>query len=118
MFARIMGLTPIAPEALHQMMQAGSVTVVDVNARESWMAHRIPGALHLPPLDYEAHALPDDKDTPLVFYCSNRFCRKAPKAARRAIQMGYTNVQVMSAGINGWRNADLPTESGAPSTDT
>lgn len=49
----------------------------------------------------------------LVFYCSNPLCRKAPNAARRAKQMGYHNVQVMSAGISGWLNAKFPTESGA-----
>jgi rhodanese-related sulfurtransferase len=48
----------------------------------------------------------------LVFYCSNPLCRKAPTAARRARKMGYTNVHVMSAGINGWLAAKLPTESG------
>jgi len=39
-------------------------------------------------------------------------CRKAPNAARRAKKLGYTNVQVMSAGISGWMSANLPTESG------
>jgi len=48
-----------------------------------------------------------------VFYCSNPLCRKAPSAARRAKQMGYTDVKVMSAGISGWLDAKLPTETGA-----
>jgi rhodanese-related sulfurtransferase len=39
-------------------------------------------------------------------------CRKAPKAARRAKKLGYSNVHVMSAGISGWLKTDLPTESG------
>lgn len=43
--------------------------------------------------------------------CSNPLCRKAPNATRRAKQMGYHNVQVMSAGISGWLKAKLPTES-------
>lgn len=49
----------------------------------------------------------------LVFYYSNFFCSKTPSAARRAKSMGYTNVQVMSAGISGWLGANLPTQSGA-----
>jgi rhodanese-related sulfurtransferase len=48
----------------------------------------------------------------VAFYCSNPLCRKAPNAARRAKQMGYGNVRVMSAGISGWLSAKLPTESG------
>jgi rhodanese-related sulfurtransferase len=61
---------------------------------------------------YSANDLPADKDATLVFYCSNVLCRKAPNAARRAESMGYRRVQVMSAGINGWLNENLPTESG------
>ncbi|HEX5215521.1 MAG TPA: hypothetical protein VFV98_08675 [Vicinamibacterales bacterium] len=37
----------------------------------------------------------------------------APTAARRAMTLGYTRVQVMSEGIKGWIDASLPTESGA-----
>jgi rhodanese-related sulfurtransferase len=39
-------------------------------------------------------------------------CRKAPIAAKRAKQMGYENVKVMSAGISGWLGSNLPTEAG------
>jgi rhodanese-related sulfurtransferase len=35
-----------------------------------------------------------------------------PNAARRAKGHGYRNVFVMLAGINGWLNAGLPSESG------
>jgi len=33
--------------------------------------------------------------------------------AHHATTLGYTRVQVMSAGIQGWLDAALPTESGA-----
>ena len=66
----------------------------------------------LDPVAYGAEDLPADKNTSLVFYCSNVFCRKAPSAARRAESMGYRRVQVMSAGISGWLSENLPTESG------
>lgn len=45
-----------------------------------------------------------------MFYCSNFMCRKAPTAARRAKAMGHGNVQVMSAGIQGWLGERLPVE--------
>ena len=67
----------------------------------------------LDPLNHADKDLPADKNSSLVFYCSNPFCRKAPNAARRAKQLGYTNVKVMSAGISGWLSAKLPTEAGA-----
>lgn len=113
MFAWLMGLKTISPARLHQLMQDQPVTAVDVNSPQSWSEARVPGALNLDPAGYEEKSLPADKDSLLVFYCSNPLCRKAPNAARRAKLMGYRNVHVMSAGISGWLSAKLPTETGA-----
>jgi rhodanese-related sulfurtransferase len=112
MFARLMGLEVVSPGELQQLMQSGRVTIIDVNSRQSWLAAHVPGAISLDPVGYDVADLPADKDSMLVFYCSNLFCRKAPNAARRAKDMGYRNVHVMSAGISGWLNASLPTEPG------
>lgn len=109
----LMRLQAISPKDLHVMIINNPVTVVDVNALQSWQEAHVPGAVHLDPLEYTENDLPDDKESALVFYCSNPMCRKAPNAARRAEGMGYTNVLVMSAGINGWLSAGLPTEMAA-----
>lgn len=111
-----MGLTTITPAALHDLMQHEPVTTIDVNARNSWMAAHVPGALTLDPANYGACDLPTDPDSILVFYCSNPLCRKAPMAARRAKRLGYRDVRVMSAGIAGWLSTSLPTESSQPVT--
>ncbi len=113
MFARLMGLKVITPERLHERLQRGGVTVIDVNAPQSWRAARVSGAVNLDPVHFEGADLPSDHDSPLVFYCSNVWCRKAPQAARRAEDLGYRDVQVMSAGIKGWLDEGLPTESDA-----
>lgn len=112
MFARLMGLKTISPDELQQLIQERRVTVIDVNSRQSWIKARVPGALNLDPADYTDNDLPPDKESSLVFYCSNPMCRKAPNAARRAKKMGYANVTVMSAGISGWLASKLPSESG------
>jgi rhodanese-related sulfurtransferase len=112
MFARLMGLRVISPRSLHDLVQRQAVTPIDVNARHSWLSARVPGAINLDPANYRETDLPRDKNAALVFYCSNPLCRKAPNAARRARGFGYSNVQVMSAGISGWLSAALPTESG------
>ncbi|HYN05773.1 MAG TPA: rhodanese-like domain-containing protein [Vicinamibacterales bacterium] len=112
MFAQLMGLKTISPGDLQQMIQEQQVTVIDVNSRQSWAKAHVPGALNLDPADYKDSDLPPDKESSLVFYCSNPMCRKAPNAARRAKKMGYSNVKVMSAGISGWLSAELPTEGG------
>lgn len=112
MFARLMGLKTLSPNVLHQIARDQPVTVIDVNSRQSWTTAHVPGASNLDPATYRESDLPADKETMLVFYCSNPMCRKAPNAARRAKKMGYGNVHVMSSGISGWLGAKLPTESG------
>jgi len=113
MFARLMGLRVVTPSRLHELVQQGGVTVIDVNAPQSWQAARVRGAVNLDPGRFFGSDLPPDLASPLVFYCSNVWCRKAPQAARRAEALGYRDVQVMSAGIKGWLDEGLPTESGA-----
>lgn len=114
MFARLMGLSTISPRELQRRMQTEPLTVIDVNSRQSWSTARVPGAHPLDPTSFAAGDLPADRESELVFYCSNPLCRKAPNAARRAKGMGYDRVRVMSAGISGWVSAGLPTESGEP----
>jgi len=114
MIARLMGLRTISPGDLIQQIQNHAVTTIDVNQRRSWVTSRVPGARHVDPVGYTEQDLPADRNAALVFYCSNFLCRKAPNAARRAKQMGFTNVRVMSAGIQGWLEAGLPVESGEP----
>ncbi len=103
----------ISPGELNRMMARSDVVILDVNSRQSWMKTRVPGALNLDPDRFSKTDLPADKSKLLVFYCSNPMCRKAPKAAFRAKNMGYTNVRVMRAGIRGWILFGLPVEKGA-----
>ena len=116
MFARLMGLSTISPRELHTAIQNNthdtSLKIVDVNARQSWLKARVPGAFNIDPTHYTENDLAGDSNAMLVFYCSNPMCRKAPLAARRAKALGYRNVHVMSAGISGWLSAKLPVESG------
>ena len=112
MMAFLMGLKSISPAELGEQVKAKQVAVFDVNSAQSWQKAHVPGAKNLDPASFAAGDLPPDKNSSLVFYCSNPMCRKAPIAARRAKQMGYENVKVMSAGITGWMGGNLPTEAG------
>jgi rhodanese-related sulfurtransferase len=90
MIARLMGLDTISPRDLHGLLGAGHAFAIDVNSAQSWNRAHVPGAINLDP-----------------------WCRKAPNAARRAKTLGYGNVKVMAAGIQGWQSARLPVEGAA-----
>jgi hypothetical protein len=44
--------------------------VFDNNGHGRWARSHVPGAKNLNPYDYDAAALPTDKNATLVFYCS------------------------------------------------
>ena len=43
-----------------------------------------------------------DKDSHLVFYCTNTMCTSSDEAAKISISMGYENVYVYKGGIADW----------------
>lgn len=110
MFARTMGVATISAWRLHEKMRRGVVTVFDANPRMRWLNGHLPGAVNIDPTEYPERDLPADKNTCLVFYCAGPWCGAGPYAARRAKQMGYVNVCVLSNGIRGWQAAELPME--------
>jgi rhodanese-related sulfurtransferase len=111
MLAMFMGLKTMTPADLHARLSGDRPAIFDLNAPHSWRTARVPGATHLG-VDFDPSVLPQDRAAALVFYCSNPLCSKAPRAARRAEKLGYTDVRVMSAGMTGWLSAQLPTDSG------
>lgn len=112
MIARLMGLKTVDPATLQRRLAGEEVAVFDVNSLGSWRSAHVPGARHLDPTAFSEGDLGVPRDRPLVFYCSNPLCRKAPLAARRARKLGFGEVAVLSAGISGWLAAGMPTETG------
>ncbi len=83
------------------------VNPVDVRAQTGI----IPDAEPLASYIYDASVyLPSHKDATLVFYCRNAACKAADVAANRALLAGYTDVDVMPDGIEGWMKAGMRTE--------
>jgi rhodanese-related sulfurtransferase len=94
------------------LLESGDCVAVDANnatTRERFGT--IPGATLLTSSGrYDPGAeLPDDRATKLVFFCGNTDCRASDGAAGRARQAGYSDVNVMRAGIAGWAEAGQDT---------
>ncbi len=88
------------------------VAVLDVNGDETRkkMGY-IKGARLLSHYtNFKAKELPAAKGRALVFYCYNESCGASHRAAEKAIELGYTKVATLPAGIKGWKAAGKPTD--------
>lgn len=82
---------------LRLLIDAGSATVIDARDAEAFGAGHIDGAILL-----TNYTFPEDKSATLVFYCGGPRCSAAPKAAKKAVEEGYTNVMVYRGGWQEW----------------
>jgi rhodanese-related sulfurtransferase len=92
-------------------------TVLDANGEDFRKQNGvIPGAVLL--TNYRtydaAKELPAQKDQKLVFYCANTQCKASHKAAEKALEAGFTDVNVLGDGLMGWKAAGQSTASATP----
>ncbi len=91
---------------LKKEIAAGKVAVIDVNGSSSYANGRVPGAIDFAAdKDNLASKLPADKGALVVAYCGGPSCSAYKAAAKKAEELGYTNVKHLSAGISGWKKA-------------
>jgi rhodanese-related sulfurtransferase len=105
------GVGKLSPDDVEKLLAEKKAHCFDANGKETRAEHgSVPGAKLLASYkDYDLGVLPESKDSKLVFYCSNTQCGAAPKAAERAVLAGYSDVNVMPAGIMGWKEAGKKT---------
>lgn len=97
---------------VNSLVGAKTAVIIDVNGTDSYNAGHIPGALNYDTIkDKLAANLPKDKNATIVAYCANPKCGAYARAATAAQKLGYTNVKHMTAGIAGWKEAGMKTES-------
>lgn len=98
----------ITPQALSALL--GRVHVIDVNEDITYNEAHVPGAELVAYDKITVDVLPVVKTTTLVFYCWSPECPAAGMAAKTAMELGFTDVHCMRAGITGWQDAGLRTE--------
>ncbi len=64
----------------------------------------IPTAVNLPfPMfDQNVDKLPKEKDSLVIFYCAGVTCAMSPSSAKKAQNLGYTNIKVYHEGMPEW----------------
>jgi rhodanese-related sulfurtransferase len=102
---------------LTSLQKEKKATVLDANFEQFRKQNGvIPGAVMLTSFNkYDvAKELPAAKDSKLVFYCANTQCMASHAAAQRALEAGYTDVNVLPDGLLGWKKAGQPTATVTP----
>ena len=87
----------ITHDQLLQLMQEEGIYLLDARGESTYNEGHIDGAIL-----FANFTLPEDKNTRMIFYCGGPKCSAAPKAARKVIEEGYTNVMVYHGGWMEW----------------
>lgn len=108
----------ISHDDLKKAIAEKKVTLIDVNGSDSYKAGRIPGAIDFASSKADLAAkLPKEKDALVVAYCGNEQCGAYAAGAKKAKELGYTNVKHYSKGLQGWKGAGESLEKSEKTTE-
>lgn len=96
-------LTPLAPNAVAQLLREGAA-LVDVREPDEHARARIPGAVSQP---LSQPGLAPPAGSVVVYHCRSG-ARTAAHAAALAARAGGTRAFLLEGGLDAWRQAGLP----------
>ncbi|MGZ3725674.1 MAG: rhodanese-like domain-containing protein, partial [Pseudobdellovibrio sp.] len=99
----------LTPQQVMQEIKTGKPLILDVNLKEDYLKRHLPTA-KLIQFGKMEEVMPKDKNQRIIFYCMSDLCSSSHEMARAALRSEYKNVAIMPSGLNGWLDADLPTE--------
>ena len=99
------GFYAIAPAAAKNMMDTVDVFILDVREPNEFAGERIQGAVNIPIRDLPKRVGELPKGKPIIVYC--KVGHRGSMAMMFLRGQGY-NVQSISGGLDGWKNAGLP----------
>jgi rhodanese-related sulfurtransferase len=105
----------ITLDAVRERLDSGK-KIVFVDSRGNVAgAPMVKGAAHVPLKDAEAWAANVPKDTFIVAYCACASEGSSLNLTGKLRAMGFTDAYALKGGIQGWKAAGLPVETGAVS---
>lgn len=104
-------------EYIQKIVGSGKSKVVLIDSRPKKRKYdkgHIPGAISIPDTEFEQKKamLPEDKSTPLIFYCGGLKCKLSMKSSKKALAAGYTKVRYFPTGFPSWKKAGGAVEKG------
>ncbi|ACA14844.1 Rhodanese domain protein [Methylobacterium sp. 4-46] len=109
---QIQGATTVDAQQILALVEAKpDLAIIDNRRPEDFNAGHLDGAVRLLDTDLTAEALAGivkAKSAPVLFYCNGPKCGRAAKAAKAAVDLGYTQVYYYSLGMDEWNKLNLP----------
>jgi len=100
-FAKILAFT-IGPVELKNLLEEGSVKVVDVRRKEDYDISHIPGAISIPKDELTDNLSKLSQEETTVIYCYNQQCHLGARASLILAEYGYPVVH-MDGGFTTWK---------------
>jgi rhodanese-related sulfurtransferase len=100
-------LQDLSPVTVRDLMETGSIVLVDVREPQEFMAERIQGALLFPLSTFDPAALPSAAGCRIVFHCGSG--KRSAAAVARCLATGVGHAAHMGGGIQAWKADGLPT---------
>ncbi|MBI1187856.1 MAG: rhodanese-like domain-containing protein [Alphaproteobacteria bacterium] len=101
-------------QTVHDALQRGAITLIDVREPAEFGAERIHGALLFPMSTFDPTMLPQDAKKPIVFHCGSG--KRSARALARCAEAGVAARGHMEGGLGAWKAAGLATVTIDPAT--
>ena len=88
------------PHKAQEMVEEGSVNVIDIRDPGSYSAGHIPSAVSLNDTNVKEYIESADKEKPLIVYCYHGISSRG--AAEYLSQNGFKKVYSMTGGLEAW----------------
>jgi len=102
----------LEPVEAAERARRGELTLLDVRARDEYVAGHVPGAVLIPLGRLPQRASELDRARPIAVLCEGG--SRSPIAASVLRRLGFTRVADVPAGFAGYADAGLPVETGEP----
>lgn len=107
----IQKIKEISIEQALNLIQNHKPLIIDARNENEYQISRIENSINLPAKNFESYidyifSLP--KDTLIIIYCEGIHCQLSHQLAEKMLNFGFTNLNIMYEGIEGWKQKKLP----------
>ena len=95
-----------------KIVSAGQGLLIDIRDKEDYDKSRPAGAINLPYHDFEdaCYAFADEvsMDQNLFILCHGKLCGMSVRIAKRLLDLGFKNIQIIKQDYEDWKKSNLP----------